>query len=212
MSVDVILFDADGVIQRPFAGRRDTWRGLLGPERDLDPFLAAVFEAERPALEGRTDFVLSLSSLLAAWGCRGTLDDGLAAWTMIEVDPEIVEIVRRLRRAGVRCHLATNQESHRARYMSETLGYSTLFDREFYSCRMGVMKPAVAYFQGILDQLDIPANRILFLDDRQANVDSARQAGLHAATFTLDAGPSELMRTLNAFGVSPPFPHGNLTE
>jgi HAD superfamily hydrolase (TIGR01509 family) len=201
MSVDVILFDADGVIQRPLAERHGAWRDVLGSERDPGGFLAAVFAAERPALEGHGDFVESLSGLVAEWNCIGTLAEALEAWTMIEVDTAITEVVKTLRRDGVRCHLATNQEPHRARYMSDTLGYAELFDREFYSCRMGVMKPAVTYFRAIVRELDVSARNVLFLDDHQANVDSAREAGLHAATFTLEAGPRELVRTLGAFGI-----------
>ena len=39
---------------------------------------------------------------------------------------------------------------YRARYMSEDLGYSRLFDREFYSCDIGHKKPDAAYFLAIL--------------------------------------------------------------
>jgi putative hydrolase of the HAD superfamily len=85
--------------------------------------------------------------------------------------------------------------------MSEELGYSELFDREFYSYRMGVMKPAIAYFRVILRELGVPGESILFVDDQPANVDSARQAGLHATEFRLDAGPGELVRALEAFGI-----------
>ena len=202
MSIDTILFDADGVIQKPFALRHAAWRTLLGSGRDIDKFLGAIFEAERLALEGQADFVKALSGILVEWGCSGTLDDGLAAWTMIEVDTEIAAIVRTLRRGGVRCHLATNQEPFRAGYMSEELGYATLFDREFYSCRMGVMKPAVAYFLTILRELVVPAGNVLFIDDHGANVDSAREVGIHAAAFTLEAGPGELAQTLGRFGIN----------
>jgi hypothetical protein len=57
---------------------------------------------EELALEDQADFIGGLSSTLAEWGCHGTLDDALAAWTMIEVDAEIAEIVRSLRRGGLR--------------------------------------------------------------------------------------------------------------
>ena len=120
---------------------------------------------------------------------------------MIEVDPEIADAVRALRRMGIACHLATNQESHTARYMSEVLGYSDLFDREFCSCQIGVMKPAGAYFRAILKEIRVEPSHVLFLDDNQVNVDSARKVGLHAAVFTLEAGLNELHRILGEFGI-----------
>jgi hypothetical protein len=44
MKIDAILFDADGVVQRPFAARRDAWRESHGSGRDVDKFVAAIFE------------------------------------------------------------------------------------------------------------------------------------------------------------------------
>ena len=201
MKIDAILFDADGVVQRPFAARRDAWLELLGSGRDVDKFVAAIFEVEELALEGQADFIEGLSSILAEWGCQGTVDDALVAWTMIEVDAEIAEIVRSLRRGGLKCCLATNQEPHRADYMSAKLRYAELFDKEFYSCRMGVMKPAGAYFRAILNNIDIPAGNVLFLDDHRINVDAARETGIHAAEFRLEAGLGELVRILRSFEI-----------
>ncbi|MGV3518755.1 HAD family hydrolase [Luteitalea sp.] len=201
MSIHAVLFDADGVIQKPAAHRRDAWQSVLGSDRELDAFVAAIFEAEIPALEGRSDFGKALTSLLGEWECCGTMDDALRAWTMIEADAEIIGILRALRRSGVACHLASNQEPHKAAYMSETLGYSTVFTREFYSCWLGVMKPHVAYFHEILGAIDVPARNLLFVDDNAANVASAREAGLHAVQFHLDAGAAALTRTLMDFGL-----------
>jgi len=208
MSIDAILFDADGVIQKPSKERRRAWRDLLGSDRNLDKFLADIFEAEPPALEGQSNFIEALSDILSRWKCRGTLTDALAAWTMIEVDAEIAGTIRTLRRSGVRCYLATNQESHRACYMSSTLGYRDLFDEQFYSCRLGVMKPAVAYFYAILKELDVRPRNVLFLDDHLANIDSARETGLHATEFRLEAGPDQLMRSLGEFGILCNREHG----
>jgi HAD superfamily hydrolase (TIGR01509 family) len=201
MNIDAVLFDADGVIQRPSAKTRDAWLELLGPGRDVDAFVAALFQAERPALEGQADFVEALTGLLVEWECRGSLNDALAAWTMIEVDPDVPRIVRTLRRSGVGCYLATNQESHRALCMSGKLGYRDLFDREFYSCRMGVMKPSIAYFEKILKELDLTPARVLLLDDHAPNVDSAREVGFHGAEISLEGDAGQLVRTLGLFGI-----------
>ena len=201
MAIQAILFDADGVIQRPSARRREAWQSLLGPERDVDEFVAAVFEVERRALEGASDFIGALSGLLVTFASRGSLQDALVAWTMIEPDSGMTQLVHTLRRQGVRCCLATNQEPHRASYMSGQLGYRGLFDREFYSCRMGVAKPAPAYFRSMIDELGLSPANVLFLDDNETNVNSARQAGLNAAQFFIDSGSLNLARTLGDFGI-----------
>jgi putative hydrolase of the HAD superfamily len=199
--IRAILFDADGVVQRPPAQERRAWQELIGAGRDVDEFVAAVFEVEHAALEGGSDFVAGLSRLLVEWHCHGTLKEALAAWTMIEPDAGVTGIVQVLRRSGLTCCLTTNQESHRASYMSVQLGYRDLFDREFYSCRMGIAKPAPAYFRTIVDELDVSPASVLFLDDHEANVSSARKAGLNAVQFLLHSDSLNLTRTLADFGV-----------
>jgi putative hydrolase of the HAD superfamily len=201
MRIDTVLFDADGVLQRPRATRRDAWQGVLDTQRDLDGFIAAVFEAEDLALTGHVDFLRLLSGVLARWDCQGTMRDALATWTMIEPDGAITDIVSALRRGGLRCCLATNQEPFRATHMSEALGYAQLFDLEFYSCQMGMAKAAVAYFSAILSELDVRASNVLFLDDRQVNVNAAREVGMYAAVFEVDSGPAALLHTMRSFGI-----------
>ena len=85
--------------------------------------------------------------------------------------------------------------------MSETLGYRDLFDREFYSCRLGVRKPDVAYFEAIARDLAEPPGRLLLLDDSPLNVAAAKEAGLHAARFHFGDGAGALRATLADFGI-----------
>lgn len=201
MRIEAILFDADGVIQRRPQGWRDTLGERLGFSGEAGDFLASAFRAEDPALEGQTDFVSTLSNLLSQWNCRATLDEALRMWTMLEVDSEIADTIWRLRQHGVSCHLASNQEPYKARYMSEVLGYSHLFEQEFYSCQLGVKQPKGAYFRAIVNALELPPNRILFIDDRPRNVDSAREVGLHASTYHLETGRDGLNQILEAYGL-----------
>ena len=201
MTIRAILWDADGVVQSPDVERRAAWQALLGNRRDVDAFLGAVFEAERPAWVGRSDFTNALASLLGTWQCVGTLEDAIAAWTMIRPDSDVMGVVRGLRDRGLQCHLASNQESLRAHHMSTVLNYRHTFDREFYSCRMGVAKPSAAYFRAIVQALDLSPESLLFLDDKEVNVGAARAEGFHAARFVLDSGAPHLVRILAGFRV-----------
>jgi putative hydrolase of the HAD superfamily len=90
------------------------------------------------------------------------------------------------------------------RYMSEALGYKELFDQEFYSCRIGVMKPKESHFLAILDETGIRPGNALFLDDHRENVDSTQAVGIHAAQFVLDDGLTALQRKLRQFGIPSP--------
>jgi HAD superfamily hydrolase (TIGR01509 family) len=202
MAIEAILFDADGVVQRQAVPWREALGKVLGTtDGTVDDFLSDVFAVEHPLLTSQSEFAAALGQVLARWRCVGSLDDALRVWTMIKVNEEVVEAIQRVRHAGVPCCLATNQQSYRAQYMSETLEYRRLFDREFYSCNMGVAKPNPDFFRAILEDLSLPAGNVLFLDDHEANVSSARQVGLHACVFATVSGSAALSGLLGEFGI-----------
>jgi putative hydrolase of the HAD superfamily len=181
---DVILFDADGVVQFP----PDDWRDRIAARLDADgaeaeTLLAEVLAAEAPAVRGAEDFPQAVAAVLARWDRADRLDEVLSSWHEIEVDHAVVALIQDLRAQGVRCYLATNQQNMRAAYMRKTLDYDDVFDGQYFSCEMGVAKPDPAYFRHILDDLSVPAGRVLFIDDNLPNVDGAREAGIAAEHY-----------------------------
>ena len=110
-------------------------------------------------------------------------------WGSIVVDPESLALVDELRGAGYGVHLGTNQDSHRARYMRETLGYDDVFDVGVYSCDIGVAKPETAYFEKAVTLIGAPAETVLFVDDKQANVDGARDGRPRRRALGAGRGP-----------------------
>jgi glucose-1-phosphatase len=56
-----------------------------------------------------------------------------------------------------------------------------LFDHRFLSFEMGRLKPDVAAFARVGEQLKVPPGRVLFLDDNAVNVAGAAAAGFQAA-------------------------------
>lgn len=96
----------------------------------------------------------------------------------INVYDDHIAVFQELRRRGVVCHVASNQQAARAQFMSETLDYQSLFDGAFYSCFVGAAKPDEAFFRRALAALRYNAASVLFIDDREANVAAARAVGL----------------------------------
>lgn len=202
MIISDVLFDADGVLQTWLPGTIDALRGLpqstpkgvvldaellAGPngprEALVAGFLKAVFAAEEPCLRGEAVFAEQLEPVLTAWGAHQPISQALAIWRSIAPYPGMFTLIKRLQGAGVRCHLATNQQPTRAAYMRRDLGYDELFDRSFYSCDLGVAKPAPDYFRRILASLEVDSASVLFVDDRQENVAAAVSLGIQGLHF-----------------------------
>src|SRR5215471_1486171 len=206
MPIEAILFDADGVIQRPTADRQFRWIALAGGSADdVHRFKHAVFAVERPCHDGVGDFVTSFRNVLAEWNCKGSLDDALRMWTSIEADAPVMDLIAVVRASGVNCHLTTNQEPYRARYMTETLNYRSHFDRLFFSCHLGCSKPDRRYFTSVLSDLGHAPDNLLFIDDVEENVAAARSEGIRAELFEAEPGVqsvNEMRRILNRHGVT----------
>jgi glucose-1-phosphatase len=56
-----------------------------------------------------------------------------------------------------------------------------LFDHRFLSFELGLLKPDTAAFAQVAELLEVPAERVLFLDDNAVNVAGAAAAGFQAA-------------------------------
>ena len=202
MSVTVVLWDADGVLQHLPDGWEASMRPVVGHlVDDVEGFLAEAFEAERPTLAGQGRWVEVLPVLLERWGLADSYDDAMRVWLTIEPVVETREVVRSLRAGGVRCYLATNQDEHRGRHMHETFGYADLFDDAFYSYELGVAKPDPAYFEAVLDRLSLPPEQVLFVDDNRVNVESARSVGLCAEQWHVEDGQAALREHLTRHGL-----------
>ena len=202
-SFRTVLFDCDGVLQRP----ANDWRAellALVPDRvedEAEAFLEDIRLADRAALDGTVDFLGRLQQVLDHWAVSTPAEDVLPVWQRLWVDPEMLEAAMDLRTAGLVCALATNQHNRRAEYMRTELGYQRWFDPCFYSCELGVAKPDPTYFRLIVARLGVPAAEVLFLDDVLENVQGARKAGLVAEHFEKDAGRPELDRILALHGL-----------
>jgi putative hydrolase of the HAD superfamily len=160
-----------------------------------------VFAAEAPCLTGKADFVPALAEVLRRWNAPCSIDEAIEVWTNIHVEEDALRVIAELRAVGVCCYLTTNQHARRAERMSRGLGYEAHFDREFYSCRMGLAKPKVEFFRAVLDAIVLPPSRVLFIDDHARNVEAASDLGIHAALFPYGAGALMLRCTLQEFGV-----------
>ncbi|HEY0239585.1 MAG TPA: HAD-IA family hydrolase [Friedmanniella sp.] len=195
--IRAVLFDCDGVLQRP----ANDWAAEVGAltgleEADLDTFLDDAMGAEHPVLDGSEPFAVPLAAVLARWGLTVPVAELLDVWQHVSVDHGMLDGAAALRSAGLVCALGTNQHRERAAYLRRALGYQRLFDPMVVSAEIGVAKPDAAFFRTAVARIGLPAGQVLFVDDVSANVDAARAVGLVAELFAPHGGRPELDRIL----------------
>jgi putative hydrolase of the HAD superfamily len=203
MRINTLLIDADGVIQhmivpweQAFARLLETNDGAL-----VNQFTMEIFAAEATGLTHAEGFLDELAETLKSWGLDGKQEHVVAAMRDIRTYDKNISVIQSIRRTGVDCYLASNQEIGRARHMSMHLNYQSLFDKEFYSCFLGVAKPDTRFFDKALSLIGADAESTLFLDDKPENVESAKRVGLHAVCFKGEQGDDALRALLANFGL-----------
>lgn len=73
------------------------------------------------------------------------------------------------------------------------------FEHLVASCHLGARKPEPEFYRGVLDAVGLPADAVVFVDDRAANVEAACKAGLRGHVFSESV---DLRRRLRAEGLA----------
>lgn len=186
-SVRAVLWDADGVLQDTPPG---TW--------DLAVSVVSQFPG---AITGAAIDEDGIRTVADAMGLGGRVDDVLSVWWTFDVLQPALEIVAKVRAAGVSCYLATNQDSYRAACMRDRAPYEEILDGAYYSCEIRSAKPSAVFFEHIASDLGLAPEQLLFIDDQPANVSGARSAGLNAECWTHSDGMERLRKLLGAYGI-----------
>jgi putative hydrolase of the HAD superfamily len=113
------------------------------------------------------------------------------------VFPGSFELLEQLSASYRLACLSNTNALHWPRVCDE-MGLTRYFQASFASHLVGMLKPDIEIFEHVVEQLGCPPARILFLDDNQLNVDSARAAGMVARRV---AGLAEVRAALAELGI-----------
>ena len=102
--------------------------------------------------------------------------------------PGTADIVRDLHAAGVPVLGLTNWSDELYPHAPARFEVLGLFDDVVVSGTVGAAKPDPRAYQIVAERSGLPLDRLVFVDDRQTNVDAAAALGMHAILFTGAAG------------------------
>jgi epoxide hydrolase-like predicted phosphatase len=108
---------------------------------------------------------------------------------------EMFSLASRLRKAGCKTAILSNTEMPVVQIINKQK-YDA-FDVTVLSCLEGIAKPGREIYDLTLDQLGIPAGQTLFIDDKQENIEGAKQAGLQTILFeTIEKFKKDIARLI----------------
>jgi len=96
--------------------------------------------------------------------------------------PGMEELLADLRGRGCAMHAFSNYPVW-YELIEQRLGLSRFLEWTFVSCRTGLRKPDPAAYLRVIEELGIPAEQLILVDDRESNCQAAQHGGIGAMKF-----------------------------
>jgi putative hydrolase of the HAD superfamily len=105
----------------------------------------------------------------------------VASWCSLNA--RTLELLTAAHRSGSALSLLSNAPHELADALDDHRALA-LFDHLVFSARIGAVKPEPAAFEAALEAMSLEPEQVVFIDDRQPNVEGAIACGLRAILFT----------------------------
>lgn len=211
-----LILDFGGVISRTLFETHDlteaaldlppgslTWQGPFAP--DTDPLwrdMQAGVISERDYWARRTTEVgamigqdwRQMSDFVRA--ARGADPDAV-------IRPEFRAAIDRVQKAGIKLAILSNElDLFYGADFRDKLPFLSRFQVIVNATYTGILKPDSRAYQACLDQLGLPVDACVFVDDQRRNVDGARAVGLPTVHFDVADPAASYSQALDMLGLS----------
>ena len=181
--INYIIFDLSEVIISGYKGSEYTIGKLVNRDpEEVDRYLKSDLFID--LLDGKIKENEYIDGILeqTKWNLdRGTFKKIIRENHNQEV-PGTIEIVKRLKQEYKLVLLS----DHVKEWIEDIIKVNKnldLFDEKFYSYQIGKTKKAVETFYYVLERLNTDANKVLFIDDSEKNIEVAKSIGMDSILF-----------------------------
>lgn len=187
MRIDAVIFDYGNVLSRV-------------PEQDDIDAMAAIMRVDTERfLEGYWQHRLEYDCGLPSSAYWQTVADFLRielkqseADQLTKIDAiswsrpnsNMAQLAYRLHRAGIELAILSNMPMDIKIYLENNCEWLPEFVHRTYSCDLKVAKPDPRIYEHSVNSMARHEERIVFIDDRQENIDAARQIGINSLLFS----------------------------
>jgi putative hydrolase of the HAD superfamily len=115
----------------------------------------------------------------------------------LSIDHDTLDVLIELRDGGTRMALLSNAGRDYGSYFRHgTIG--DLFEQVFVSGELGTIKPSADIFEVVLSELGITPEQMVFIDNKEVNVQGAQALGIAGHVFTTASDLRAYLGTLAA--------------
>jgi len=194
--VSTVVFDLGEVLASPTTLYAELADHLPAGEREVED----AYWRGRDAHDRGASATEYWSGVITALG--GPIDADLVArlslidavrWTTIRQDA--ADTLRDLSVAGLTVAVLSNAPVELGRVARST-PWAKYVGQFFFSGDLRLAKPDAEIYELVTQRLDVPPEEVVFFDDRQVNVDAARNAGWDAYLWTSGGSMRETLEAL----------------
>lgn len=191
--IDTIFFDWGGVVANDPG---DDFLGhLLKNVGATDEQVTAIFETYmKRFMRGQITEQEYWQKIKLNFGLSipDSISDEFMKWNGLTANQDILDLISGLRRDGLKVAILSNVIEPTYNVLKKA-GYYDLFDETIASCKVGFAKPERKIYQVSLDKLGTTADKSLFIDDKQRNLDPASQMGF---SVIFAENPEQIIRDI----------------
>lgn len=100
----------------------------------------------------------------------------------VGADEKMYRLIEELKAQGLRVGLLSNVLAGRAKMLKE-FGFYSPFQPSIVSSDVNLAKPDPQIYLLLLKELNLPAQDVIFVDDKASNIDAARKLGIDGIVF-----------------------------
>lgn len=183
--VKAVVFDLDGVY---FEGGTENFINSLVIKysigRDLIAQVYLKSEMMQKFKRGEISSDVYWNYAISSWEIDATKDELVELLiSSYSANPETVTYVEKLRSAGIKTAICTNNFPDRLENLKSKFGLSDKFDIIVASYEEGITKPDDEIFMRLAQRLDLLPAEIVMSDDKEDNVVALQRLGFNAFLY-----------------------------
>ena len=143
-----------------------------------------LFELECGRITEKEFQVQLADGLEPLLGHRPEIEDfGLLLFEALDPNPGMIDLIREVRRDGIRTSLLTNNVKEWEVKWRSMMPIDELFETVVDSAFVGCRKPDPRIYNLTLERVGLDPEECIFIDDMKINIDAANELGLHGVHF-----------------------------
>ncbi len=107
--------------------------------------------------------------------------EDIVSWA--DINGDTVTLIKELKQNGTKLAILSNMVVETLDYLRKNTSFIPLFDYEFFSCNINMIKPDPKIYQYVLSELKVKAEECLFIDDIADNCQAAEKLGIKSIQF-----------------------------